>query len=188
MLFSGPRLEARVRYPLRHVGSRIHSNEEQLRKENQKINREKFQSLLKEQITNIFSRETNHPNDKRTLIKIPSVQIKHQNISPKSNSQTDPNVIIERYQKLQQLLISPTPTQPTIHHKSFEYRQSPILFQGISSFGLTVTPLEFSSSKQLHNSSLDKSLTEDNASLTNRPLTQPGFIFFSFSFIFKHFI
>lgn len=174
-------MEGRVRYPLRHIGSRIYPNEEQLKKENQKLNREKFQNLLKEQITNIFSRET---NQKRTFIQIPSVQIKHQNIQSKSNTQTDPNLIIERYQKLQQLLISPIPTQPTIQQKSIDFRQSPILFQGISSFGLTVTPLDFSSSKQLLNSSLDKTLTDRNSSPTNRPSG-----FFSFlSFIPNHFI
>ena len=54
---------------------------------------------------------------------------------------------MERYSKLQQLLISPPLSQPTINSKIINRHQSPLYFQGTSTLGLTVTPLDFASSK-----------------------------------------
>jgi hypothetical protein len=82
---------------------------------------------------------------------------------------------MERYSKLQQLLISPPLSQPTINSKIINLHQSPLYFQGTSTLGLTVTPLDFASSKIFQNSSLEQI---SQLETTNRPITQPGYIFF----------
>jgi hypothetical protein len=139
----------------------------------QSVNQEKFEIILKEHLTHLFTRgatTTFHP--KRTLIKIPSVDIKHHNISPKtisSLSNPDPTLIMERYDKLQQLLLPTSSSQPTINN-----RQSLLFFQGTSTLGLTVTSLEFSSSKQFQSPSQETITQQDNSISANRPLTQPG--------------
>lgn len=112
--------------------------------------------LLKEELTNLFHRESTNICSKRSFIRIPSVDIKHENNLLKSNSSIDSTLIMERYTKLKQLLINPSINQSRINSKSNDLRQSPVIFQPISTFGLTVTPLDFSSSKQLQNSSQQK--------------------------------
>jgi len=78
---------------------------------------------------------------------------------------------MERYAKIQQLLISPSPIPPTINNKLSDGRQSSFILQGTSNLGLTGTPLDFSSTRHLQNSSPDKISQQE---ITNRPVTQPG--------------
>jgi hypothetical protein len=79
---------------------------------------------------------------------------------------------MERYVRIQQLLISPSPIPPSINNnKLSDSRQSPFVLRGVSNLGLTVTPLDFSSTRHLQNSSSDKISQQE---ITNRPATQPG--------------
>jgi len=80
---------------------------------------------------------------------------------------------MERYAKIQQLLISPSPIPPSINNnnKLSDSRQSPFVLRGVSNLGLTTTPLDFSSTRHLQNSSSDKMSQQE---ITNRPATQPG--------------
>jgi hypothetical protein len=134
------------------------------------INRENFQYLLKEQLSSLFTRETTNISSKRTMIRIPSIQIKHQNLPPKPN----PALIMERYSRVQHLVITPRPSQPTTN-KLLNSRQSTFILQEIPTLGLTVTPLDFSSSKYLQNSSVEKISHQETR---NRPATQPGQTYF----------
>jgi hypothetical protein len=79
---------------------------------------------------------------------------------------------MERYSKLQQLLITPPLSQPSISHKI----QSPFISEGTSTFGLTVTPLDFSSSKYFQSSSLEQMSQQESQFRIHRPITQPGHI------------
>ncbi len=153
----------KLRFPLRQIESRHNS-----RIKDSSNNREKFQYLFREQMTTLLTRETTNLSSKRTVIKIPSVEIKHETTPLiRTRTQIDPKLIMERYAKVEQMLISPTQNQ------FFDINQSPILVQQTSSFGLTVTPLDFSSSKQ--HSSLDQ---HENSLKTIRPsTTQPGLHF-----------
>lgn len=80
---------------------------------------------------------------------------------------------MERCTKIEQILISPTSNQL---NQSFQIQQSPILLQPVSGLGLTITPLDLSSSKH---SSLDQQEI--------RPSTQPGY-FISIDYLNKIFI
>ncbi|CAF1000878.1 unnamed protein product [Rotaria sp. Silwood1] len=111
----------KVRLSLRQVQSQYYLPENQLKQIHQQnyqsVNGEKLKSLLKQQLTNLFTRQTTNINNKRTLIRIPLVEIKHQNYPPKTTSIIDPTLIIERYNKWQQFFITRTPSQATINNK-----------------------------------------------------------------------
>jgi hypothetical protein len=85
---------------------------------------------------------------------------------------------MERCTKIEQILISPTSNQL---NQSFQIQQSPILLQPVSGLGLTITPLDLSSSKH---SSLDQ---QENSLTTIRPSTQPGY-FISINYLNKIFV
>jgi hypothetical protein len=161
----------KARFPFRQVESNNSFRDNKSKQNSEPINREKFQYLIKEEICNLLRRETSNISSKRTFIRIPSVEIKHENTPSKSTPQPDSTLIMERYNKLQRILVPPSPSSPSINNKSIDNRQSPLTFQGVSTFGLTVTPLDFSSTKHLPNSSVEKTTQQET---TNRPTTQPG--------------
>ena len=165
----------KVRCPLRQIQSNNSSRENQTKQNEELFNKERLKYLLKEQLNDLFTRETTNINTKRPTIRIPQIQIKHQNFPPRTIPSSDPTLIMERYSKLQQLLISPPLSQPTINSKIINLHQSPLYFQGTSTLGLTVTPLDFASSKIFQNSNLEQI---SQVETTNRPTTQPGYTFF----------
>ncbi|CAF3309419.1 unnamed protein product [Rotaria socialis] len=166
----------KVRLSLRQVQSKNSLRENQLkqiRQENYRsVNQEKIKSLLKQQITSLFCRESANINHKRTFIRIPLVEIKHKNFSPKTSSIIDSTLIMERYDKLQRLLISRTTSQATINNRLLNNRQSPLEYQKVSAFGLSVTPIDCFSSKNFENSSFEMKLEQENLSFTTPRLTQ----------------
>ncbi len=152
----------KIRFPLRQIQSENSSRGNKFKENSESINREKMKYFFKEQISNLFIKETKNINSKRSIITIPSVQIKHQNIQTNSTS------IIQKYNQIQQLLISPSPNQSTVINK----RQSTMIFHEISNLSLTGIPSHFSSSKTL---SEDEIFQHENPLLrTIRSSTQPG--------------
>jgi hypothetical protein len=86
--------------------------------------RDKFQYILKEQLTSLLTHEKTNLSLKRPVIKLPSVQIIHENLRfSRSNTQID-----QKTSKVEKLIISP------------------LLLKPISRLGLTVTPLDVPSS------------------------------------------
>lgn len=147
----------KVRFPLRQNPTKKCSKEN--------LNKDKIEYLLKEQIDDLIQRQTTNIQSKRSVIKIPSIVIKHENFNKKPiQQQIDSTSMLDRYSKLQQFIYS----NNSNHQKNEFNRQSPILFQQIKTLGLTVTPLEIYNSNQHQ---LDKTI--------RRPSTQPGsFLFF----------
>ncbi|CAF4142869.1 unnamed protein product [Rotaria sordida] len=166
----------KVRLSLRPVQCQNYLQEKQSKQIQQQnypsFNREKLKSLLKEQLTSLFTRETTNINHKRTLIRIPLVEIKHRNLPPKTTPIIDPTLIMERYNKLQQLLISRTPSQATINNKLMNNHQPPLGYDEMSTFGLNVTPIGFSCSKSFESSFLETKFEQENSSLKTRRSTQ----------------
>ena len=133
----------------------------------QSVNREKFQSFLKEQLSSLFGGSKTNLNGKRALIRIPSVEIKHSNYRGKTN----PTLIVERCKKTHQLIVSPTVTQPTINNKLVKSRQSPSVVHERST---TRTPFDFCSWKNLSISSCDLESEKVDCSLKVRPSMPSG--------------
>lgn len=133
----------------------------------QNSNEDKIEYLLKEQLNRLMKRQTTTVQPKRTVIKIPSVDIKHQYLSHKPvQQQTDTTSINDRYAKLQQFIYSPVSNC----QRNDLQRQSPLFLQQITTLGLTITPLEIYNSNQQQS---DKSI--------RRPSTQSGVILFIFT-------
>ncbi|CAF4814451.1 unnamed protein product [Rotaria sp. Silwood1] len=166
----------KVRLSLRQVQSQYYLPENQLKQIHQQnyqsVNGEKLKSLLKQQLTNLFTRQTTNINNKRTLIRIPLVEIKHQNYPPKTTSIIDPTLIIERYNKWQQFFITRTPSQATINNKLVNNDQYQLSDDIKATFGLNVTPIEFSSSKNFESSPLEIKSEQENSSLKTGRSTQ----------------
>ncbi|CAF1304697.1 unnamed protein product [Rotaria sordida] len=162
-----------VRFPLRHITSKCRSSppppppsqqqQQQQQQINPSLNQDTLKSLLKEHLTSLLTRGASTLNVSRTLINVPSIEIKEKIVK-------DSKLIEE------------------INNSSLSYQQikinqtSPLTFNHRSTFGLTVTPVDLSSQKNFSTVSLEKmaqqkNFTQDNdssSSSTSRPSTQPA--------------
>ncbi|CAF2699070.1 unnamed protein product [Rotaria sp. Silwood2] len=155
-----------IRFPLRHITSKSPSPPQQQQQQQQinpSLNQDTLKSLLKEHLTSLLTRGASTLNGTRTLINVPSVEIKQQN-------RTDSKLIEE-------LNSSSLPFQQIKPNQT-----SPLIFHQRSTFGLTVTPVDLSSQKNFSSVSLEKmaqqkNFNQDNDSSstsTSRPSTQPA--------------
>ncbi|CAF1281731.1 unnamed protein product [Rotaria sp. Silwood1] len=161
---------SQVHFSLRQIKTQNSSRGKQSKQIHQSIYQKSLKSILKEQLTSLFTRETGNINHKRTLLKIPLAQIRHPNIPSKTGPIIDSKLIIERYDKLQQLLISRTVSQATLNNKLAKNHQSPLSYHETASFALNVTPVDFSSSKNFESSSFETNFDQENPASKNRRL------------------
>ena len=128
----------RRRHPLRPIASDYCScSKENVPRRNEEDNLDK---ILKEHLTSLFTRGS---ISKRTSIQIPLINIKHDNHFNRSIPPLDSTIILQRYEKLQQLLIHPSKRTLPIDKQEQEE---------ITTFGLSITPLGLTSNHQLQNS------------------------------------
>ena len=119
------------RHPLRSIGtdcsSSSTSGKECLTHRHEEENLDK---ILKEHLTSLFTRGS---ISQRTSIQIPLINIKHDNHFTRSIPSLDSTIILQRYEKLQQLLIQPM--------KTIQRRQEQAEEETRTTFALTITPL-----------------------------------------------
>ncbi|UJR24706.1 hypothetical protein I4U23_006080 [Adineta vaga] len=145
---SNPVKSTNNRSPMHHVQSNNYSRSRQLDNQlYQSSNQDKFKIILKRQLYRLFQNETIDLNCKGTVMRTPSLELKQRNKTTRTISAADSSSIIERYTKLRQVLTSPINDESSINTKFIDHRHSPTIFRGMSTLGLTVTPLAFSSSK-----------------------------------------
>ncbi|CAF1187882.1 unnamed protein product [Rotaria sp. Silwood1] len=153
-----------IRLPLRHMTSKSPSPPQpQQQQINPSLNQDTLKSLLKEHLTSLLTRGASTLNVTRTLINVPSVELKQQN-------RTD-------IKQVEELNSSSLPFQQIKTNQT-----SPLTFHQRSTFGLTVTPVDLSSQKNFSSVSLEKmaqqkNFNQDNDSSsvsTSRPSTQPA--------------
>ncbi|CAF2361672.1 unnamed protein product [Rotaria sp. Silwood2] len=167
-----------VHFSLRQIKTQNSSREKQSKQIHQSLNEKSLKSILKEQLTSLLTRETANINHKRTLLKIPLVQIRHPKIPSKTGPIIDSRLIMERYDKLQQLLISRTVSQATLNNKLVKNHQSPLSYHETARFALNVTPVDFSSSNNFESSSFETKFDQDNPSSKNRRLKKINYCLF----------
>lgn len=140
----------RRRHPLRSIASDYCScSNENVRRRNEEDNLDK---ILKEHLTSLFTRGS---ISKRTSIQIPLINIKHDNHFNRSMPPIDSTVILQRYEKLQQLLIHPS--KRTLRTDKQEQDR-----EEIPAFGLTITPLGLTSNHELQKSNSSIQLNEQS--------------------------
>lgn len=156
-----------IRLPLRHITSKTSSpppsSVPQQQPPIQQLNQDALKSLLKEHLTSLLTRGASTVNVNRTLINIPSFDIKQQ---------------IRTESKLNDDITS---TQQIKSNQT-----SPLIFHQRSTLGLTVTPVDLSSQRNFPSVSLEKMAQQrncipdsDSSSVaSSRPSTQPSLIFF----------
>lgn len=169
----------KVRLSLRQVRSKNSFGENQMKrieKDNfQSLNQDKIKSLLKQQITSLFCRESTNINNRKTLVRIPLIEIKHKNYTTKTIPIIDSTLIMEKYDKLQRLLMSRSTNKTTNNNKFINNSQSPTDYKDISTFGLTITPVDcLSLSKNLENSSIETKLEQEYSSIKSLQLAEKG--------------
>ncbi len=129
--------------------------------------------LLKEHLTSLLTRGASTINTNRSLINIPSYEIKQQ-------IKTESKLIEERFTKRDEI----TPTQQIKSNQT-----SPLIFHHKSTLGLNVTPMDLSLQRNFSSVSLEKIAQQRNSAqdsdsssvASSRPPTQPGsnFLFFN---------
>ncbi|CAF0836001.1 unnamed protein product, partial [Adineta ricciae] len=118
-------------------------------------NQDRLKLLLKQQLHKLFQKETVELNCRGTVMKTPSLEMKPRIKSTRTTSAADSSSIVERYTKIRQVLTTPSTEETPMVTKPAEYRNTPTIFRGLSTLGLTVTPLVFSSTKNLQNCSME---------------------------------
>jgi hypothetical protein len=153
-----------IRLPLRHVPTKPSSPPPL--PQPQQLNQDALKSLLKEHLTSLLTRGASTINANRSVINVPSVDIKQQ-------TRTESKLIEERFSKVDETIpIQQTKTNSTPH----------FIFHPKSTYGLTVTPVDLFSQRNFQSVSLEKMAQQrsfipdsDSSSIVNsRPTTQPG--------------
>ena len=138
-----------------------------------KLNQDTLKSLLKEHLTSLLTRGASTINAHRSILNAPSLDVRQQ-------LRTEPKLSEERYSKLDELI----PTQQIKTNQT-----SPLIFYQRSTLGLTVTPVDLCSQRNIQTVSLEKmaqqrtnQVDSDSSSVnSSRPSTQPGENSFFFS-------
>ncbi|CAF0962731.1 unnamed protein product, partial [Adineta ricciae] len=145
------------RTPMRHIQSTNCSKTKQIDDQSyhSSCNQDRLKRLLKQQLHKLFQKETVELNCRGTVMKTPSLETKPRIKSTRTTSAADSSSIVERYTKIRQVLTTPSTEEISMVTKPAEHRNTPTIFRGLSTLGLTVTPLVFSSTKNLQNCSTE---------------------------------
>lgn len=162
---SVPSVESEVRLPLRHTPNKPLSPPPQPPLP-PKLNQDTLKSLLKEHLTSLLTRGASTINTHRSILNTPSLELRQQ-------LRSEPKLTEERLSKLDEFI----PTQQMKTNQT-----SPLIFYQRSTLGLTVTPVDLCSQRNIQSVSLEKmaqqrtNQADSDVSSVNssRPSTQPS--------------